>query len=31
MPINLSGLPQGVYLIEVETDVSSDSVKVIKK
>lgn len=31
VPINLSGLPQGVYLIEVKTDVSKDGVKVIKK
>jgi hypothetical protein len=31
IPINLSGLPQGVYLIEVKTDVSKDGVKVIKK
>ena len=31
VPINLSGLPQGVYIIEVKTDVSKDGVKVIKK
>jgi len=31
VPVNLSGLPQGVYLIEVKTDVSKDGVKVIKK
>lgn len=31
VPINLSGLPQGVYLIEVKTNVSKDGVKVIKK
>lgn len=31
VPINLSGLPQGIYLIEVKTDVSKDGVKVIKK
>lgn len=31
VPINLSGLPQGVYLIEVKTNVSTDGVKVIKK
>lgn len=31
VPVNLSGLPQGVYLIEVKTDVSRDGVKVIKK
>ena len=30
IPINLSGLPQEVYLIEVKTDVSRDGVKVIK-
>lgn len=31
VPVNLSGLPQGVYLIEVKTNVSRDGVKVIKK
>lgn len=31
IPIDLSGLPQGIYVIEVKTDVSSDGVKVIKK
>lgn len=31
IPIDLSGLPQGIYLIEVKTDVSTDGVKVIKK
>lgn len=31
VPINLSGLPQGVYIVEVKTDVSKDGVKVIKK
>jgi hypothetical protein len=31
VPINLSGLPQGVYIIEVKTNVSTDGVKVIKK
>ena len=31
VPVNLSGLPQGVYIIEVKTDVSKDGVKVIKK
>ncbi|WP_333809268.1 T9SS type A sorting domain-containing protein [Flavobacterium sp.] len=31
IPIDLSGLPQGIYIIEVKTDVSTDGVKVIKK
>lgn len=31
IPMDLSGLPQGVYVIEVKTDVSKDGVKVIKK
>lgn len=31
IPMNLSNLPQGIYLIEVKTDVSTDGVKVIKK
>lgn len=31
IPIDLSGLPQGIYVIEVKTDVSTDGVKVIKK
>lgn len=31
IPIDLSTLPQGIYLIEVKTDISTDGVKVIKK
>lgn len=31
IPMDLSNLPQGIYLIEVKTDVSKDGVKVIKK
>lgn len=31
IPMDLSGLPQGIYVIEVKTDVSTDGVKVIKK
>lgn len=31
IPIDLTSLPQGIYLIEVKTDVSTDGVKVIKK
>lgn len=31
VPMDLSGLPQGVYIIEVKTDVSKDGVKIIKK
>ena len=31
IPMDLSDLPQGIYLIEVKTDVSKDGVKVIKK
>lgn len=31
IPMDLSNLPQGIYLIEVKTDVSTDGVKVIKK
>jgi len=30
IPFNLSGLPQGIYVIEVKTDTSTDGVKVIK-
>lgn len=30
IPINLSNYPQGIYLIEIKTDVSTDGVKVIK-
>jgi len=31
IPIDLTSLPQGIYLIEVKTNVSTDGVKVIKK
>lgn len=31
IPIDLTGLPQGIYVIEVKTDISTDGVKVIKK
>jgi hypothetical protein len=31
IPVDLSNLPQGIYIIEVKTDVSKDGVKVIKK
>lgn len=31
IPIELGGLPQGIYVIEVKTNVSKDGVKVIKK
>lgn len=31
IPMDLSDFPQGIYLIEVKTDVSTDGVKVIKK
>lgn len=31
IPVDLSNLPQGIYLIEVKTNVSTDGVKVIKK
>jgi hypothetical protein len=31
IPIDLSDFPQGIYLIEVKTEVSKDGVKVIKK
>lgn len=31
IPVNLSNLPQGIYLIEIKTNVSTDGVKVIKK
>lgn len=30
-PVNLSGLPQGVYVIEVKSEVSTDAIKVMKK
>lgn len=31
IPVDLSNIPQGIYLIEIKTDVSTDGVKVIKK
>lgn len=31
IPVDLSNLPQGIYIIEVKTNVSTDGVKVIKK
>lgn len=31
IPVDLSNLPQGIYVIEVKTNVSTDGVKVIKK
>jgi hypothetical protein len=31
IPVDLSNLPQGIYLIEIKTNVSTDGVKVIKK
>jgi hypothetical protein len=31
IPMDLSNLPQGIYVIEVKTEVSKDGVKVIKK
>lgn len=31
IPVDLSNLPQGIYLIEVKTNISTDGVKVIKK
>jgi hypothetical protein len=30
IPINLTGLPEGIYLVNISTDKSSDSVKIIK-
>jgi hypothetical protein len=30
VPVNLSGLPDGIYLVQIITDVSNDSVKVMK-
>jgi hypothetical protein len=30
IPINLSGLPEGIYLVQIGTDESTDSVKIIK-
>lgn len=31
IPVDLSNLPQGIYLIEIKTNVSTDGVKVVKK
>ena len=31
IPVDLSNIPQGIYLIEVKTNVSTDGIKVIKK
>jgi len=30
VPVNLQGLPEGVYLIQIKTDKSVDSIKIIK-
>lgn len=30
LPFNLSGLPQGMYLIDIETNISKDAVKILK-
>jgi hypothetical protein len=30
VPVNLSGLPEGIYLVQIATEVSTDAVKVIK-
>jgi hypothetical protein len=30
IPINLSGLPEGIYIVQIGTDESTDSVKIIK-
>src|SRR5690606_28403320 len=31
IPVNLSGLPQGVYVVHIKTDVQEDGIKVMKK
>lgn len=31
VPVDLSGLPEGIYIINIKTDVQSDGVKVMKK
>jgi hypothetical protein len=31
VPIDLSGLPEGIYIVNIKTDVQSDGVKVMKK
>jgi len=31
LPVNLRGLPVGVYLITIKTDVGTDSIKILKK
>lgn len=31
IPIDLSGLPEGIYIVNIKTDVQSDGVKVMKK
>jgi hypothetical protein len=31
VPINLQGLPDGIYIVNIKTDISNDGVKIIKK
>lgn len=31
VPINLGGLPMGVYIVQIETDVQKDGIKIMKK
>lgn len=31
VPINLEGLPEGIYLVQITTNVSTDTVKIIKR
>ncbi len=31
VPVDLSGLPEGIYIINIKTDVQSDGIKVMKK
>lgn len=31
VPINLQGLPEGIYIVNIKTDVQSDGIKIIKR
>ncbi len=31
IPVNMSGLPMGVYVVQIETDVQKDGIKIMKK
>lgn len=31
VPVNMSGLPMGIYVVQIETDVQKDGIKIMKK